>query len=89
MLGGAEGLLTESRIDYVFISTHSNDLHYGCADVLTGHDYEILCSADRDETYSLDGLLVARKRGCPGPPSLTISKKPLAHPSRVGAMQNP
>lgn len=88
MLRGAEGMLKGGRIDYVFLSTHSNVLHYGCADLLTGHSYEILCSADRDETYSLDGLLVARVRGCDGPSSLMISKKPQAHHASAGGLQN-
>lgn len=51
-----------SKIDYFFISTHSNDLHYACYNYLKQSNFEILCSADMNESYSYDGLIVAKNK---------------------------
>lgn len=61
MLRGAEKMLNEKRIDFVFISTHSNELHRECISELEEKHYSILASADIDETYSFDGLIVAKR----------------------------
>jgi hypothetical protein len=48
------------KINYVFLSTHSNDLHHRCLDFLKNSDYRIICSADFDkETYHFDGFILA------------------------------
>jgi hypothetical protein len=75
MLRGAEESLRKKRIGYIFISTHSNELHRECREILESHGYEIVCSADLDESYSWDGLLVAKNPHTPGPKTLTISKR--------------
>ncbi len=81
MLQGARTLLEEHRIDYLFISTHRADLHASCEEFLRVRRYRILASANLEETYSSDGILVAcsprvtppafappSKRGRPGAP---------------------
>ena len=73
MLAGAATMLSNRRIDYVFISTHSNDLHQGCIDALNAQGYRILASANIDDTYSGDGLIVARGPHVDGPDKLEIS----------------
>jgi hypothetical protein len=73
MLKGASSLLSEHKIDFLFISTHSNELHYACRDYLTGQGYVVLCSADCDQTYSYDGLLVAKRGDLARPESISIS----------------
>ena len=75
MLKGASSLLSERKIDYVFISTHSNALHYECMDYLTKYGYVVLCSADCDQTYSYDGLLVAKRGDLALPENIHISQK--------------
>lgn len=60
MLKGSAGLLSSSRIKNLFISTHSNELHYQCIEYLEGHNYSIEHSIDLDQTYSWDGLIVAK-----------------------------
>lgn len=75
MLAGADESLKQGKIDYLFISTHSNELHYDCIDLLNKHEYEILCSADLNETYSWDGLIVAKHRSVKGPMVAEISKR--------------
>lgn len=73
MLKGASLLLSERKIDYIFISTHSNALHYECLEHLTEHGYVVLCSADCDQTYSYDGLLVAKRGDLARPKIIDIS----------------
>ncbi|HEY8937752.1 MAG TPA: FkbM family methyltransferase [Cyclobacteriaceae bacterium] len=75
MLNGAMNTFKAGKIAYVFISTHSNELHYQCEDFLSQNNFEILCSADLDETFSWDGLLVARNKNIVGPGPISISKR--------------
>ncbi len=60
MLKGSERALSQKKIGFVFISTHSNELHDQCKQALESYGYTILCSANLDESYSWDGLLVAQ-----------------------------
>jgi hypothetical protein len=75
MLRGAKGMLGRKAADWVFISTHSNALHRECQDILRSHGYIIMASADLDETYSSDGLIVAKAHAGLLPAALLISKK--------------
>jgi len=60
MLQDITELLVQNKIKYLFISTHSNDLHYKCIDLLTQNNYRIIASADFDEeTFCYDGIIVA------------------------------
>jgi len=78
MLEGAVGLFTSGRVDYVFISTHSNELHAGCTSWLQDHGFTVIASANQDETYSYDGLIVARRTNLPGLERVSIALKPNA-----------
>lgn len=61
MLEGAVKALRRQRIDYVFVSTHSNPLHYGVRDRLEQLGYVVEVSCDYEqETCSHDGLVFAR-----------------------------
>lgn len=60
MLKGAIEMLGNGRIDIVFISTHSGHLHEDCLEFLKRYDYQIMASANIAETYSCDGLIVAK-----------------------------
>jgi hypothetical protein len=75
MLNGAKNMLGQKLIDYVFISTHSNDLHQECLNMLIKINYFILVSVDLEETYSYDGLIVAKSRADLKPAKLIVSKK--------------
>lgn len=59
MLDGCKRLLSMQAVDYLFISTHSQDLHRQCTERLVQHGYRILASVDLEESYSVDGILVA------------------------------
>jgi len=75
MLWGAERSLRQGKIDYLFISTHSNELHAACLEFLKNLEYKIMCEADLDATYSWDGLIVARRKNLQAPESFQISKR--------------
>jgi len=74
MLRGAKYMLESGHIDYLFISTHSNSLHETCCHILTSHDYEVLVEASLDESYSVDGLIVAKGSQVTNSLELSISK---------------
>lgn len=73
MLLGCSNVL--EKIDYFFISTHENSLHSMCVDFLQKNNFDILCSANLDESYSYDGLIVAKNKNIEGPSEIKISKK--------------
>jgi hypothetical protein len=75
MLEGAREILRKGEIDYLFVSTHSNELHEDCKNLLVETGYEILCDANLDETYSWDGLIVAKCAKANGPSVLKIHKR--------------
>ncbi len=77
MLEGCEAALHHHEIDYLFISTHSNPLHTQCMAKLESHGYTIVCEANLDESYSVDGLIVAKRAGAAGPEKIQISKRGL------------
>ncbi len=81
MLHGAKKMLEREAIDYIFLSTHSQELHETCRQYLTNQNYQILASADLKETYSFDGLLVAKRKSLIGPRRLIICKKSQVHVS--------
>jgi hypothetical protein len=59
MLIGAKKLLDAGRIGCFFISTHSNDLHKKCTEELIKYGFRIIASADINQSYSWDGVLIA------------------------------
>ena len=77
MLYGAEKALEQGRIDYLFISTHSNKLHSECINFVESKDYSIFAEHNLNESYSMDGLFVAVSSGISAPNLFSISKKGL------------
>ncbi|HEX4374033.1 MAG TPA: FkbM family methyltransferase [Puia sp.] len=75
MLLGSKRSFSQRKIGYVFISTHSNDIHYKCLDFLKERDFIIIASADLNETFSEDGLIAARAPYFEGIDVVDISKK--------------
>ena len=76
VLKGAQKALSERKIDYLFISTHGNQLHYKCLKELRRLRFVILADIDYLETYSFDGLIVARREECPGAEPIELSLHP-------------
>ena len=75
MLEGCKEALENETIDYFFISTHSNELHQECINKLVSHQYQIVCDANLNESYSMDGLIVAKRKDAAGPERIEISKR--------------
>jgi hypothetical protein len=74
MLHGAEKSISEGNIGYIFLSTHSQQLHHTCLSYLRDHRYTIIASADFDnETSCYDGVLVARFSGINGLDPMNIA----------------
>lgn len=60
MLEDCSELLAKKGIDYFFISTHSQELHYGVLKKLEDFNYRVEISSDFDtETTSFDGIIFA------------------------------
>jgi FkbM family methyltransferase len=59
MLHGASRALSEKKISWIFISTHGENIHRKCLQMLKGHGYAILAEHTPAESYSVDGLIAA------------------------------
>lgn len=77
MLLGAKKTIQNQKLGYIFISTHSNELHEKCLKFLEKNNFTILASANLDESYSEDGLIAARHNSFAGIGSVSISKRKL------------
>jgi hypothetical protein len=75
MIRGSNTALDEQRIDYLFISTHSDELHSECCTRLRNKGYHIVQSIDLQETYSHDGLIVAERPSLVPLERLSLDKK--------------
>lgn len=75
MLKGSANAIEKDQIGYFFISTHSAALHKNCLDFLTGKKYIIICEADLLNSYSVDGIIVARSKNYKGISPVNISHK--------------
>jgi hypothetical protein len=75
MLQGAIKSFELNKIEYVFISTHSNNLHAYCIEFLKSFKFNIIADVNMDESYSLDGLIVAKSSIFKQVENYSISKK--------------
>jgi hypothetical protein len=64
MLKGAADTLYNKKIGYFFISTHGSDVHSRCIELLISYNYVIVISILDFESFSYDGLIVARSPNC-------------------------
>lgn len=74
MLKGAKRMLKEKLIGFIFISSHSQKLHNNCLKILRDAHYKIVTEISPEESYSVDGLIVAKKPKFPGPDKIKLSK---------------
>ncbi|HVU38026.1 MAG TPA: FkbM family methyltransferase [Opitutales bacterium] len=75
MLKGAERTLRAGRVDYLFISTHGDDLHDACAKFLEERGYTVIASANVSQSYSADGVLVAKRATLPAPGFIPLARR--------------
>jgi hypothetical protein len=75
MLNSLRKELREKKIGYLFISTHSDQLHSESLRILIENDYIIVCHSDLKNSFSYDGLIVAKSSVYPGIDKIDISLK--------------
>lgn len=76
MLRGARRSLEQRSIDFMFISTHRDETrHVGCIDALTSLGYEIICQHTKRDSFSYDGLVVARSPEAPAVEPIAVSSR--------------
>ena len=88
MLEGAERFLSRHGADYIFVSTHSQELHQGVRDGLTRHGYRVEASSDfAFESTAFDGLVFATSPSVPPllPDFQPLGREEIVH-SRAGAL---
>jgi hypothetical protein len=73
MLHGAIESLKSKCIMNIFISTHSNPIHYKCLSLLKKYGYFIVAEHNLYESFASDGLIVATLNPSIG--KISISKK--------------
>jgi hypothetical protein len=66
MLRGAALLFTNQSVDWVFVSTHNENLHADCLALFDKYAYPIVDAVRPSESYSEDGVIVAKRRGIGG-----------------------
>lgn len=59
MLQGARTTLQNRVVDYMFLSTHSNDLHNECIGILLDCKYNVVAQVDLTNTFCEDGIILA------------------------------
>jgi hypothetical protein len=75
MLRGATQTFELRRVDHVFISTHSNEVHRECVRWLQGHEYIVHQNIDLDASFSFDGLVVASSPTIPPVVALHLDRR--------------
>lgn len=79
MLTDIKPLLKNKKIKYLFVSTHSNDIHNKAREIIIECNYRIIADADFDEkTFCMDGIIVACQKD-----NLTISETSLGNRSKT------
>lgn len=61
MLHSASNTLKNKRVRFVFISTHWDQMHAECHQIIEDHGYEIRCDILPSSSYSYDGLIFASR----------------------------
>lgn len=75
MLQGAKRVFEERRVGFVFVSTHSDKVHGQCRDWLEAAGYGVIAEHSRADSFSGDGLIVAKNPDCPGPQDIPLSRR--------------
>jgi hypothetical protein len=77
-LEGAHSWLEQKKIDWLFISTHSEEIHTTCYQLLEKSGYEIVANISLADSYSVDGLITAVAPHVPKPEKLHYHLKTRA-----------
>ena len=74
MLNTCKESIKKKLIDYFFISTHDQLVHHNCRTFLLECDYHIVAEHKVEESCSVDGLIVARRKDIAGPHHIAVRK---------------
>ncbi len=74
MLQTCKKSISESKIDFFFISTHTDLLHRKCLKFLKDHGFHIIAEHTPAQSCSCDGLIAAKRSGLKGPDNVPITK---------------
>jgi len=76
MLNQSATVFRDGRVGWLFISTHhSDDFHARCLQTVRDLQYKILAEHNVADSFSGDGLIVARHPSAPGPEMVPISRR--------------
>lgn len=75
MLKGARKTLSAGKVRFIFLSTHSQELHEHCRSTIQEYGFEVIADADLSGTYCFDGVLVGQLKGEKGPGPVPISQR--------------
>jgi FkbM family methyltransferase len=75
LVKGAERALGAGKLSYIFISTHGAKVHNDCMGLLARYNFQIIATHTRAESFTTDGLIVARNKKIEGINEVPISKK--------------
>lgn len=78
MLHGAKEALEAFAIDFLFISTHSDELHAQCIASLEQHGYMIIGDSSVSESYALDGVIAAQSPKLPFIGKIELDKRQIS-----------
>jgi len=73
MLRGAASLFANQSVNWLFVSTHSENLHEDIFALLDEYGYPIVSAARPQESFSEDGIIVAKRKGIDGVEQVDIS----------------
>jgi hypothetical protein len=74
MLKSSINSIQLGKIDYFVISTHHPKIHEACIQFLNYFNYIIIAEHSKEESFSNDGLIAAKRKGVQGPDYIEISK---------------
>lgn len=74
MLKTCQKLSQSRKVDYFFISTHSEELHVNCIRFFIANSYSIIAEHSPAQSVSVDGLIVAKRAEILEPKEIHISK---------------
>ena len=84
MLTDIAPLLRARRVSYIFLSTHSQEVHLSCLETLRSHGYRIIGQTDVDsDTFFFDGIIVASEPSLTAPAAVDLGSR-RATPQRKG-----
>ena len=79
MLRDSTNILKNKLVDYIFVSTHSQQLHKDCINFLIDNNYKILASSDfENETFCYDGIIVSCSNNIDTEPYLLYNRNETA-----------